>query len=155
MSSQYDPQAPRYAGMTAAAAQPQAFSQQMPHAAYMPQPGALPSGAIHSGAGMAAPAAPYPAALGMMQAPAAYHTPTSQQTQTAQPFFNFANDRFLRGLLIGAAATYLLTNEEVQRTVIKGAVKVWTTVQGGLEEAKERFRDAEAELQAAATDRDD
>jgi hypothetical protein len=71
-----------------------------------------------------------------------------------QPLFNFGNDRFVRGLLIGAAAAYLLTNEDVQRTVIKGAVKVWSTVQGGVEEAKERFRDAEAELQAAAQNHD-
>jgi hypothetical protein len=73
----------------------------------------------------------------------------------SQPLFNFANDRFLRGLLIGAAATYLLTNEEVQRTLIKGAVQVWQTVEGGIEEAKERFRDAEAELQASAAQRGD
>lgn len=71
----------------------------------------------------------------------------------AQPFFNMGNDRFMRGLLIGAAAAYLLTNEDVQRTVIKSAVKVWSSVQGGIEEAKERFRDAEAEIQAAVADK--
>jgi hypothetical protein len=72
----------------------------------------------------------------------------------AQPVLGLGSDRFVRGLLIGAAAAYLLTNEEVQRTVIKGAVKVWSSVQGGLEEAKERFRDAEAEIQAAAADKE-
>lgn len=72
----------------------------------------------------------------------------------AQPALGLGSDRFVRGLLIGAAAAYLLTNEEVQRTVIKGAVKVWSSVQGGLEEAKERFRDAEAEIQAAAADKE-
>jgi|AACY02.3.fsa_nt_gi hypothetical protein len=71
----------------------------------------------------------------------------------AQPIFSFGTERFVRGLLIGAAAAYLLTNEEVQRTVIKGAVKAWFAVQGGLEEAKERFRDAEAEIQAAAAEK--
>jgi hypothetical protein len=75
--------------------------------------------------------------------------PAVVAAQPGQPLFNFGNDRFMRGLLIGAAAAYLLTNEDVQRTVIKGAVKVWSTLQGGIEEAKERFRDAEAELQAA------
>lgn len=60
------------------------------------------------------------------------------------------NDRFLKGLLIGAAATYLLTNETVQRTAIKGAVKVWGLLQGGVEELKERFHDAEAEVRAEA-----
>jgi hypothetical protein len=72
----------------------------------------------------------------------------------AQPALGLGSDRFVRGLFIGAAAAYLLTNEEVQRTVIKGAVKVWSSVQGGLEEAKERFRDAEAEIQAAAADKE-
>ncbi len=62
---------------------------------------------------------------------------------------SLTSDRFLKGLLIGAAAAYILTNESLQRTAIKGAVKAWTTVQGGLEELKERFQDAEAELHAA------
>lgn len=55
-------------------------------------------------------------------------------------------DRFVKGLLIGAAATYLLTNEQVQRTAIKGIVRAWSLLQGGIEEVKERFGDAEAEL---------
>ncbi|MDW8319578.1 MAG: hypothetical protein RMN53_17265 [Anaerolineae bacterium] len=58
------------------------------------------------------------------------------------------NDRFVKGLLLGAAATYLLTNEHVQRAAIKGAVRVWTLLQGGVEELKERFLDAEAEIRA-------
>jgi hypothetical protein len=31
---------------------------------------------------------------------------------------------------IGAAAAYLLTNESVPRGAIKGAVKVWSVLQG-------------------------
>jgi len=58
------------------------------------------------------------------------------------------NDRFLKGLLIGAAAAYLLGNESVQRTAIKSAVRAWGLVQGGVEELKERFHDAEAEVRA-------
>ncbi len=58
------------------------------------------------------------------------------------------NDRFIRGLLIGAAAAYLLSNENVQRTAIKTAVRAWGLVQGGVEELKERFHDAEAEVRA-------
>lgn len=69
--------------------------------------------------------------------------------QTQTPFFNFGSDRFLKGMLIGAAAAYLLTNESVQRSAIKGAVRVWSALQGGLAEVKERFHDAEAELRAA------
>lgn len=62
------------------------------------------------------------------------------------------NDRFLKGLLIGAAAAYLLTNESVQRTAIKGAVKAWSLLQGGVEELKERFHDAEAEIRAESAE---
>jgi hypothetical protein len=70
--------------------------------------------------------------------------------QQNSSLLGFANDRFLKGLLIGAAAAYLLTNENVQRTAIKGAVKVWSLLQGGVEEIKERFHDAEAEIRAEA-----
>lgn len=62
------------------------------------------------------------------------------------------NERFLKGLLIGAAAAYILTNENVQRTAIKGAVKAWSLLQGGVEELKERFRDAEAEIRAESSE---
>lgn len=66
----------------------------------------------------------------------------------AQQNTSVFNDRFLKGLLIGAAAAYLLTNETVQRTAIKGAVKAWSLLQGGVEELTERFHDAEAEIRA-------
>lgn len=77
----------------------------------------------------------------------AVHYPYAQQQESS--FFNFTSDRFLKGLLIGAAATYLITNESVQKATIKSVVKVWSMLQGGVEEIKERFHDAEAEIQAA------
>jgi len=98
---------------------------------------------------------------GMMQ-PGGYYAgyhPAYQQAPMAaqsgaQSFFNLGNDRFLKGLLIGAAAAYLLTNESVQRNAIKGVVKLWGGLQGGVEEIKERFHDAEAELQASESHKD-
>lgn len=90
-------------------------------------------------------AAPMQGQMQMSMAPG-YSGQTQQGT-----LFGLTSDRFLKGLLIGAAATYLLTNESVQRTAIKGVVKAWSMVQGGLEEVKERFQDAEAELHAAET----
>lgn len=69
-----------------------------------------------------------------------------QAKAASNAFFNFGNDRFMKGLMIGAAAAYLLHNEAVQRSAIKGAVNLWSSVQGNMEEIKERFRDAEAEL---------
>lgn len=62
---------------------------------------------------------------------------------------HLTNPRFLKGALFGALAAYLLSNEAVQQNAIKAAVKTWAMVQGGVEEMKERFRDAEAELHAA------
>jgi len=104
----------------------------------MMAPGGYPPGAYPIGAGYAA----YPP-------PAQPPMPAAAYPAASSPFFNFSNDRFLKGLLIGAAAAYVLTNEDVQRTAIKGVVKVWSFLQGGLEEIKERFHDAEAELHAA------
>jgi hypothetical protein len=63
---------------------------------------------------------------------------------------NLQNDAFLKGLLIGAGASLLLSNETVQKNTIATLVKLWAGVQGSVEEMKERFRDIEAELQAQA-----
>ncbi len=82
---------------------------------------------------VAAPPQAIPAPLPAPQAPA------------AQPLLN-AN--LVKGLAFGAVAAYLLTNEAVQQKAITGAVRIWSMMQGGVEEMKERFRDAEAELHA-------
>lgn len=60
------------------------------------------------------------------------------------------NDAFLKGLLIGAGASLLLSNEAVQKNTMSALVKLWAGVQGSVEELKERFRDIEAEIQAEA-----
>jgi hypothetical protein len=97
-------------------------------------------GATHTAQtyGPAAAQGHYPYAAGYAMPPTFY----------AQQNTSVFNDRFLKGLLIGAAAAYLLTNETVQRTAIKGVVKAWSLVQGGVEELTERFHDAEAEIRA-------
>ncbi|WP_395665093.1 hypothetical protein [Methylocella sp.] len=59
-------------------------------------------------------------------------------------------DSLVKGLVVGAAAAYLLTNEKAQRAIMRAGVTVWTTVMGGVEELKERLHDAEAEVAAAA-----
>jgi hypothetical protein len=63
-------------------------------------------------------------------------------------FFNFRDERFIRGAITGAALTFLLTNEGLQKNTVKSLVKVWSTLQGGFEEMKERFQDAEAEVRS-------
>ena len=61
------------------------------------------------------------------------------------------NGRFLTGALAGGAVTLLLTNPAVQRAAISMAAHVWMALKGGVEETRERFRDAESEIKAART----
>lgn len=58
----------------------------------------------------------------------------------------FLRDDFTRGVLVGAATTYFLTNPKVQKAAMATAVRVWDAVQGGVAELRERFQDAEAEI---------
>ncbi len=55
---------------------------------------------------------------------------------------------FLTGALVGGAVTYVLANENVQRAVINSAAMIWMAVKGGVEETREKFRDAESEIRA-------
>lgn len=133
-------------------------TEQHPYPGYHPQPQqpGIQGGQAEQGGYYQAgvyPAAPGYAAYTVP--PQGAMQPGAYQAQQSTSFFNFSNDRFLKGLLIGAAATYLLTNESVQRTAIKGAVKAWSLVQGGVEEIKERFQDAEAELHTAEAETED
>ncbi len=57
--------------------------------------------------------------------------------------------QFLTGVLVGGVATYILTNETIQRAAINGVAHLWLAITGALEETKERFRDAEAEIKSA------
>lgn len=61
-------------------------------------------------------------------------------------WFNFSNGTYLKGLLIGAAAAFVLTNPTVQRTLIRGAVTAWSGLRGGMEEFKEHVQDVKAEM---------
>ncbi|WP_242479081.1 YtxH domain-containing protein [Lamprobacter modestohalophilus] len=131
------------------------------HQGYAPQqPGLMPAGGYYAGyhpayqqmqqMPIAAPGALMAAAPGAGAMPGSGYSAQAASSS----FLNLGNDRFLKGLLIGAAAAYLLTNESVQRTAIKGVVKLWGGLQGGVEEIKERFHDAEAEIQASESHKD-
>ncbi len=61
---------------------------------------------------------------------------------------SFDTANFIKGALIGAVGAYLLTNENAQKTIFKGLAKTATMFQTGMEEIKERFDDAQAELEA-------
>lgn len=64
---------------------------------------------------------------------------------TLASWFDYTNASYIKGLLVGAGATLLLTNPTVQTMVVKGAVTAWSAVVGGIEEIKERVRDVNAE----------
>ena len=53
---------------------------------------------------------------------------------------------YVKGVVLGAAVTYLLTNPKVQRALIKGAVGLWATLLGGFEEVKEQIEDVKSEM---------
>ena len=60
---------------------------------------------------------------------------------------NFQDDQFWKGVLLGAVAALLVTNDTVQKAVMKGTASVWTAAQSGVEEVKEKFEDVKAEIQ--------
>jgi len=96
-------------------------------------------------------AEPWQPAAGLNPPAAGYANYTANNGMSpAMPVANANNtSRFVKGVLIGAAVAYILSNEKVQQATIKTAVKTWSLMQGGVEEMKEKFRDAEAELHAA------
>ncbi len=61
---------------------------------------------------------------------------------------SFDTENFIKGALIGAVGAYLLTNETAQKAIFKGVAKTATLFQTGMEEMKERYEDAQAELEA-------
>ncbi|SDG08064.1 hypothetical protein PUH89_12415 [Rhodobacter capsulatus] len=73
--------------------------------------------------------------------------PPAPPEATGQPGL-LSNPRFLTGAVVGGLVTYVLTNEAAQRKLMGGLAQLWLGLQGGMEEAKERFRDAQSELRA-------
>lgn len=61
---------------------------------------------------------------------------------------SFNSKQFLIGALVGAVGAYLLTNEKAQKNLFKTIAKGTEMFQMGIEEMKERFEDAKAELAA-------
>jgi hypothetical protein len=56
--------------------------------------------------------------------------------------------QFLLGTLLGAAATYVLSNDELRAKMMKSVVKLYSGMSNGLEEMKEQIADIQAEMQA-------
>ncbi len=76
------------------------------------------------------------------------------QTQSPQPslFDSINTQDFVKGALIGAGVTYLLTNENVQNGIMKMVAKGVGLFQTGVEEMKEKYEDAKAEIEAEKDD---
>lgn len=83
--------------------------------------------------------------------------PYINQTMNMNPMGNnmppqaqntFSNGDFVKGALIGAAVTFLLTNKGAQESIIKAVSKGNEFFQAGMEEMKERYEDAKAQMEA-------
>lgn len=70
----------------------------------------------------------------------------SQNSQSNNIINGFNGSDFVKGALIGAAAAYLLSNKKVQESLFKTVAKGSSMFQMGMEELKERYEDAQAEL---------
>ncbi|MDY0364551.1 MAG: YtxH domain-containing protein [Arcobacteraceae bacterium] len=70
-------------------------------------------------------------------------------TQTSSIFDNFDTKNFLIGATIGAIGAYLLTNEKAQKALFKTIAGSSEMFQAGVEELKEKYEDAKAELEAS------
>jgi hypothetical protein len=72
-----------------------------------------------------------------------------QQSSPSTQESGFNNGDFIKGVLIGALATYLLTNKNAQETIMKTIGKGSELFSAGIEELKERYEDAKAQMQAS------
>lgn len=57
-------------------------------------------------------------------------------------------EQFLMGAVIGAAAAYVLSDEELRAKLVKTGIKLYSNVVGGFEEMKEQMADLKAEAEA-------
>ncbi len=90
--------------------------------------------------------APARTAAGVAGTGPARATRTPQRGTRSPVVAEYFCDDFARGVMVGAATTYFLTNPQVQKAAMATAVRVWDAVQGGFSELRERFHDAEAEI---------
>ena len=74
--------------------------------------------------------------------------PLQNQPQVNTPQITFSNGDFIKGALLGAALTYFLTNKNAQEGLFKAFGKGSELFSAGIEELKERYEDAKAQMQA-------
>jgi hypothetical protein len=89
------------------------------------------------------------------QAPTGTQYPADGSSWTnslTQGWFAFSDPGYIKGLVLGAGLTFVLTNPKVQRALVKGAVSLWSSVQGGIEEVKEQIQDIKSEMSMKSDD---
>lgn len=59
-------------------------------------------------------------------------------------------NQLLLGAALGAAAAYVLSNDEMREKIVRSAVRLYSDVAGGVAELKEQVADMQAELQSQA-----
>lgn len=58
------------------------------------------------------------------------------------------SEQFLLGALVGAAAAYVLSDEDLRGKLVKSGLKLYSNVVGSFEEMKEQVADLKAEVEA-------
>jgi len=58
------------------------------------------------------------------------------------------SEQFLLGALVGAAAAYVLGDEELRGKLVKTGIKLYSGLMGSVEEMKEQMADLKAEVEA-------
>lgn len=70
---------------------------------------------------------------------------TSQSSLTSG-WLSFSDPAYLKGFLIAAGITLAVSNPKMREVITSGAIKTWATVQGSVEEFKEKIQDVRAEM---------
>lgn len=87
-------------------------------------------------------------AVGIHQPPDV-RLPVPYQVPAGNPTFlglDFRHDQFWKGAILGAAVVFIVTNDTMQKALMTGMAKLWTTAQAGIEELKEKYQDVKAEM---------
>ena len=58
-----------------------------------------------------------------------------------------ARTHLIMGVVTGAAIAYLVSNQNVRKSLFFTGQKAWSTIRGEVEELKERLEDTQAELE--------
>ena len=59
---------------------------------------------------------------------------------------NLRDQQLWKGALVGAGLTLLVTNDSVQKAVMKGVSSIFSAAKSGVEEMKEKYEDIQAEM---------